>query len=93
MGNCDPVRKGHEADAGCAFLVTINFKDHVERLFPYFIRTCAIREGATGLTFQLFDNLFYGIVVAPVTELIRPEDLPSGLFHRLRIAFAHLVPK
>ena len=91
MGNCDPVRKGHEADAGCAFLVTINFKDHVERLFPYFIRTCAIRESTTRLTFQLFDNLFYGIVVAPVTELIRPEDLPSGLFHRLGIAFAHLV--
>ena len=70
MGNCDPVRKGHEADAGCAFLVTINFKDHVERLFPYFIRTCAMREGTTGLTFQLFDNLFYGIVVASVAELI-----------------------
>ena len=28
-------RKSHEADAGCAFLVTINIKDHVGRLVVY----------------------------------------------------------
>ena len=39
------------------------------------------------------DNLFYGVIVASMAKLVRPDKLPTVVLQHFRVAFAHLMPK